>query len=127
MKRHREEVLVPSILALIILILLFLRLYYNKRADAEFVGVLSGVFLGQIGVHIYVISSICEKYGKVSQVYYLVSTFGVIFISALFSKYFSFGYFGGFGLIVGFGHSLIALTRHLKDGKETKSNEVVKK
>jgi heme/copper-type cytochrome/quinol oxidase subunit 4 len=109
MKSRREEIIVPFILALTLLIIFGSRVAYSKMANAEMLGILIGLLLGQIGIHLYGIASINDKYKKLSQRYYLVAVVGVVLITAFFSKYFSFGYFGGFGLIVCFGHSFHAL------------------
>jgi hypothetical protein len=109
MKSRREKIIVPFILALTLLIIFGSRVVYSKMVNAEMLGILTGLLLGQVGIHLYGIASINDKYKKLSQRYYLVAVFVVVFISAFFSKYFSFGYFGGFGLIVCFGHSFYAL------------------
>jgi len=120
MERRKEAIIVPFILAGIVLLIFGYRTISGQIVPAEILGLLTGLFCGQIGIYIYGMASLNSKYTKLSRRYYLFAIFGVVFVTAYFSKYFSYGYFGGFGLIVCFGHSFYAMLEKKHPTKKTK-------
>ena len=70
-------------------------------------GYLLGLLFGQVEVFLYSASKIQLKYKKIFHLYSLIALFVLVLIFAYISKYLSFGYFVGFGLITCFGHSLL--------------------
>jgi membrane-associated HD superfamily phosphohydrolase len=111
MKRINKDALGLCFLGVAVLLVFIWRATSGQMSRYETTGFFTGSIFGQIANYIVVAHKANKRVFTFLHIYILIAVFGVVLIASYFSKYFSFGYFGGAGLIICFGHSLLVLTK----------------